>query len=116
MCAPISNCLLHGISQVAEACHLEKVDTVEESDVDESAIRGISLAAERAGRATAENLDDTAETGAANLLALSRAGGLVVATASARLDLVVAGSGSSDGSGGHGEDRGDLGELHFEWS
>lgn len=39
MCAPISNWLLHGISQVAEACHLEKVDTVEESDVDESALQ-----------------------------------------------------------------------------
>lgn len=82
--------------------------------------RGIRLAAVRGGGATGtKNLDETAETVAANVLALSRAAGLVVAivaAASARLDLVVAGSGSSDGSGGHGEDGGDLGELHFEWS
>lgn len=82
--------------------------------------RGFSVAAVRGGGATGtKNLDEAAETVTANVLALSRTGGLVVsivATASARLDLVVAGSGSSDGSGGHGEDGGDLGELHFEWS
>lgn len=80
--------------------------------------RGITVAAvSLILAASAGNLDETAEDAiAANLLALSRANGLVVATASARLDLVVAGSGSSDGSGGHGEDGGDLGELHFEWS
>jgi hypothetical protein len=50
------------------------------------------------------------DTVAADLVVLSRADG-VVATASASLNV----GGSSNGSGGHGED-GDDGELHFEWS
>ena len=83
---------------------LEELDTVEKSNVDESANRGVRLAAVRVTVAVAaEDLNSTAqETVTADLVVLGSADGVVavVATASASLDV----GGSSDGSDGHGED------------
>lgn len=89
MCPNIqqSRRLLRRVGQVAKACHLENLDTVEGVDVDESTLetvsiescspfsgatyncqRGIRLAAVRAGGATgAKDLDEAAETVAANV-------------------------------------------------
>lgn len=111
---------------------LEELDTVEEGNVDDRALQkvrkhsfehcesetysgGISLAAVGVAVAVAaEDLNSAAqEAVAADLVVLSRADGVVATAAVAGASLDV--GGSSNGSGGHGED-GDDGELHFEWS
>jgi len=94
---------------------LEEADTVEQSNVDESANRGVSLAAVSATVAVAaENLNSTAQdTVAADLVVLGRADGVVAAAAAAGASLEGV-SGSSNGSDGHGEDGGESRELHFD--